>query len=283
MLLSAVAICRADDSVDKKAPDPHAVCVMCIDGVDINMDEFCYHYRKTLLNGGDIVSPRDFATQFALFKMKVMEAEKCGLDTLPTFVNELNYYAGSIGPDEGMLLKEYHDGMLLYEISSLRVWNPALLHPDILQQHFESCKEKYQWDTPRAKGWVIYANDETTLAEVTAYLDSNLGEGDDVKDCLRSHYGPTVFASRFLIREGVNPVIDSLVFRGQKISHDDSAWRCACAYRCAVINAPQEWLDVKGEVTEDYQRKLAGDWEQDLWSSHNVQFFYDAIDEVAKV
>jgi peptidyl-prolyl cis-trans isomerase SurA len=68
--------------------------IMTIGGKPIQKSEFESVYRKnnTKTTSGDPKSLRDYADLFALFKMKVFEAESMGLDTLSTFKTELNGY-----------------------------------------------------------------------------------------------------------------------------------------------------------------------------------------------
>lgn len=278
------------------AQQSDSVVVMRIDGKDIYADEFCYHYRKTIVNGTLQLTPRDFANSFALFKMKVMEAEMLAIDTLPSFRKELDYYSLSIESDNDMLSKEYRDGMLLYEISLRHVWDTRLLTGENLAGFFQNNRDKYSWNEPRAKGWILYADDEETIKAARKCLDETLSVNEegvrelatmandvDLKSLLTSRFGKKIHAARFLVKEGINPMIDALVFKGEEYYTPENTWKIACPYCCRIINNPEEWTDVKGEVTEDFQQDLNEAWEKELWRTHDVQFYFDTIDEVIRV
>ena len=50
------------------------------------------------------------------------------------------------------LIQEYHDGLLLYDISNRLVWEKAAKDEAGLQAFFKKNKKRYAWDAPRFKG-----------------------------------------------------------------------------------------------------------------------------------
>lgn len=76
-------------SVSAQTNDP---VVMTIGGKPVYKSEFESVYRKNNTKTNDAKSVRDYSDLFALFKMKVFEAESMGLDTAQSFKNELAGY-----------------------------------------------------------------------------------------------------------------------------------------------------------------------------------------------
>ncbi|WP_430973695.1 peptidylprolyl isomerase [Sunxiuqinia rutila] len=69
--------------------------IVTIDDHAITQEEFVRLYHKNtqlMLDGAEMKSPREYMELFINFKLKVLEAQRLGYDTLPTFVNELNTY-----------------------------------------------------------------------------------------------------------------------------------------------------------------------------------------------
>ncbi len=54
--------------------------------------------------------------------------------------------------DLANLIREYHDGLLLYEISNREVWDKGAKDEAGLANFFKKNKKKYTWDGPRFKG-----------------------------------------------------------------------------------------------------------------------------------
>ena len=58
----------------------------------------------------------------------------------------------AVDSDMKYLFKEYHDGLLLYEISNREVWEKATADEAALQRWFETHRKDYAWEQPRYKG-----------------------------------------------------------------------------------------------------------------------------------
>ena len=58
------------------------------------------------------------------------------------------------------LIQEYHDGLLLYEISNQTVWDKAAKDELGLANYFQKNKKKYGWDEPRYKGIAYHVKDK---------------------------------------------------------------------------------------------------------------------------
>ena len=67
----------------------------------------------------------------------------------------------AVDSDMKYLFKEYHDGLLLYEISSREVWDKATADEGALSRYFEAHKKDYAWDQPRYKGIAYHVKDTT--------------------------------------------------------------------------------------------------------------------------
>jgi peptidyl-prolyl cis-trans isomerase SurA len=65
-------------------------------------------------------------------------------------------------PEFKMLVQEYHDGMLMFEISTKEVWEKASEDIEGLKMFFENNKKNYTWETPRFKGMLVYCKDKKT-------------------------------------------------------------------------------------------------------------------------
>ena len=57
------------------------------------------------------------------------------------------------------LIREYHDGLLLFEISNREVWEKGAKDEEGLKNFFKKNKKKYRWDEPRFKGMVYHVKD----------------------------------------------------------------------------------------------------------------------------
>ena len=64
------------------------------------------------------------------------------------------------------LICEYHDGLLLFEISNRMVWDKAAKDEKGLQAYFKKNKSKYKWDSPRFKGMAYHVKTQEDVKAV---------------------------------------------------------------------------------------------------------------------
>lgn len=71
--------------------------------------------------------------------------------------------------DYKMLVKEYRDGILLFQLMDEKVWSKAIEDTTGLKTYFEQNKEKYKWDT-RAQATIISAASKDLLSRTEKML-----------------------------------------------------------------------------------------------------------------
>ncbi|KAA9333700.1 peptidylprolyl isomerase [Adhaeribacter soli] len=71
--------------------------------------------------------------------------------------------------DYKMLVKEYRDGILLFQLMDEKVWSKAIEDTTGLKAYFEQNKEKYKWDT-RAQATIISAASKDLLNKTQKLL-----------------------------------------------------------------------------------------------------------------
>lgn len=69
-------------------------------------------------------------------------------------------------PEYRMLLGEYKDGILLFQLMDEKVWSKAVKDTTGLREYFQGHRDEYRWDE-RATMEIIDAKDEVTLNKVT--------------------------------------------------------------------------------------------------------------------
>ena len=72
----------------------------------------------------------------------------------------------AVDTDMKYLMQEYHDGLLLYEISKRDVWDKAAADEAGLDAYFKDHKKDYVWDVPRYRGIAYYAKTKDDVKAV---------------------------------------------------------------------------------------------------------------------
>ncbi len=73
--------------------------------------------------------------------------------------------------DYKMLLKEYRDGILLFQLMETKVWNQAVRDSSGLRQYFEQHQDHYQWES-RAVSTIFNVVNQNALDEVELFLEN---------------------------------------------------------------------------------------------------------------
>ena len=87
----------------------------------------------------------------------------------------------------------------------------------------------------------------------------------------RRDYGKFLKVEKLLVAKGENPMVDSYVFGGAKVTPDNKKYTdyFVCDYK--VLAQPEEVADVRGAVVSDYQNELENQWVEQLRKQYPVK------------
>ncbi|MDR2840523.1 MAG: peptidylprolyl isomerase [Paludibacter sp.] len=175
-------------------------------------------------------------------------------------------------PDFRNLMNEYHDGILLFEVNNREVWDKASKDIDGLKQYFTQNQKDYVWSKPHYKGRIIWCKDENTL-KAAKKLVKNLAP-DSIDKFLRSRLNDSiqyVKIEKNLYVEGDNKVIDKLGFKVKNVNYDVTAeYPYVFVFGKILKDKPEDYSDVRGPVTADYQEYLEQEWVKTLRQKYAV-------------
>jgi peptidyl-prolyl cis-trans isomerase SurA len=167
-------------------------------------------------------------------------------------------------PSYRNLVNEYRDGMLMFEIQDRNVWTKAKADQEGLEKFFQDNKANYSnWESPKFKSRIIFAESDSLLQEIDAYVKANNIPADSLATALRAKYGKNVKVERVLAAKGENAITDYLGFGGEK-PEAQGRWNSYEAYEPKMIDQPEEAIDVRGAVITDYQDYLLNQWLEEL-------------------
>ena len=165
-------------------------------------------------------------------------------------------------PELKNLVKEYHDGILLFEVSLREVWDKAAKDTVGLEKFFAANKKNYTWDAPRWKGWLLQCKDKSSAKAAQAIIKS--ANPDSVKSYIAHRLNQDsvtyVKAQRGLWEKGKNHAIDKFGFKDKKAEFTPSEELPVVVCVGKKLKAPATWDDEKGKVTTDYQDHLEKEW-----------------------
>ncbi|MEE3146006.1 MAG: peptidylprolyl isomerase [Bacteroidota bacterium] len=180
-------------------------------------------------------------------------------------------------PEYKALVKEYHDGIILYEVMSDMVWNKAVKDTTGLKEFYETQKMNYMWPERLDATVYICANSEISN-KVYKLLKKKKNTSDviiekinvDTKlnlDVKMNKYDPKKvdFLKGRNLTEGRNEPFES---EGK--------------YYVVKVNEtlpvmPKELSEIKGAVISDYQAFLEESWLKELKEKYPVKVNYEVL------
>ena len=181
------------------------------------------------------------------------------------------------------LIQEYHDGLLLYEISNQTVWDKAAKDEAGLAAYFKKNKKNYKWDAPRFKGIAYHVKD---AADVKAVKDAvkNL-PFDQWADKLRKTFNNDsilrIRVEKGIFKQGDNALIDKEIFKKDTTVKALKDFPIDAVYG-KKLTAPKEYTDVRGLVLQDYQEQLEKEWVATLRRKYTVEVDESVLKTVNK-
>ena len=204
----------------------------------------------------------------------VERAVEMGLMNIEISTLEVKY------PEYSNLINEYRDGMLLFEISNREVWEKASTDVKGLEKFFNKNKKNYKWDRPRYKGFVVYCANEEMVKDVKKLIKKT--DVNQVVPTVQAAFNndsvTNVVVERGLYLSGDNKYVDELAFEGAKAERDADLPVVFLSGK--VLKAPETYLDVRGQVTADYQEYLEKQWVNKLNKNAKVVINQDVLKTV---
>lgn len=181
------------------------------------------------------------------------------------------------------LVKEYHDGLLLYELCSTKIWEPAKVDTAGLENYFKANKNVYAWDNPHFSGMLYYCKDKADVKRVAKMLKK---QKDDSKwiAMVREQFNKdsvTVRMDKRLFAKGDNANVDALAFKvkGGEVKPLDGFPYVGHVGK-VLKKGPAKWTEVSARVVQDYQKAQEDKYVDGLRKKYPVVIFEDVLSTV---
>lgn len=180
------------------------------------------------------------------------------------------------------LVQEYHDGLLLFEECTRKVWDPAAQDTVGIVKFFKKNKKKYAWEKPHFNGMIYYCRQQGDVDAVKKLL-KGVPENEwtaKVRETFNKD-SVTVRMDKKMFTQGDNSFCDSLVF---KVRNAKMRLRKDFPYSGAIgtlLNkGPKDWTDVSSDVVADYQEMRLAEYVATLRKRYKVEVYRDVLKTV---
>ena len=174
-------------------------------------------------------------------------------------------------PEFASLMREYRDGILLFELTDRKVWSYALKDSAGLNKFYEGNKNKYMWN-------------ERVDAEVFNCSDKKIGQEAYKMALKNKSAGDIQLKQNKENAQSKVSVISGKYEKGQYDAVDQTNWVAGTSalkmlpdssYQFVRINKvivpePKSLKEAKGFIISDYQEFLEKNWMQELRSKYAI-------------
>lgn len=214
-------------------------------------------------------------------KLKRLIAESNGRLTREAVMDSLLQTREADDPNLQYLVQEYHDGLLLYEVSKREVWDATAADTEGLEAYFKAHKKQYAWTEPRFKGFVIQAKSEKALKQAQKVL-KKYGNADwktAIKEQLNKDSVVVRVMGPYLSKQGENKFIDHCIFGSSEFPNTPKAFP-SYGVQGKKLSQPKSYTDVKAAVEADLQKEREATWVEGLRKRFPYEINKDVLSTV---
>jgi len=178
------------------------------------------------------------------------------------------------------LLKEYKEGIILFDLSSERVWNRSLTDTAGLRKFHESNSDNWQWDE-RMEGTVYKCANMETAELVRDYLHE---KKDDVyileKINVKSTLNVRVEAGTYQSKD--RPDLEGVTFaEGISDVYEKNGQFIVLKVNKVLPVQSKELREVRGSVAAKYQDYLMSEWIKELRGKYKIVYNEKVFNQLA--
>jgi peptidyl-prolyl cis-trans isomerase SurA len=178
-------------------------------------------------------------------------------------------------PEFKALMNEYHDGILLFELSDKKLWSRATTDTLGLMEFYEVHKNEYMWQE-RAEASVYKSIDKKTAKQVQDWVKTGI-ENDSILAMINIDSQLNLVIEEGVFSREDNAVLNNLVWTVGVSEISESNGQYVFTNITALRSPePKSLNENKGVMISEYQKYLEAEWIAEL----RAKYFYVVNKEV---
>lgn len=182
-----------------------------------------------------------------------------------------------------MLLQEYREGILLFNITDEKVWSKAVKDTTGLEAFYEANKQNYMWGE-RADAVIYKCNNDKIAKKVEKLIKAKAKKGYSNEDILKqinkdSQLNLTIEEGKFTKEQ--SELVAKAKWENKAVTKLNNENEVVLIEVKEVL-APQPKLldEIRGLVTSDYQNKLEKEWVETLRKKYPVKIHKEVLSKL---
>lgn len=178
-----------------------------------------------------------------------------------------------------LLMNEYREGILLFELTDQKVWTKAVKDTTGLQAYYNTNKTKYMW--PERAEVAIYS---CANAEVANKVRVMLSEGADnvkIANEINKDTQLNLQVEEGLFAKEDKEILEKITWKpgiSENLNYNDQV--VIVLVKNVVASTPKKLTESKGLVTSDYQSFLEEQWIKELRAKYKFTINQDVLHSI---
>lgn len=188
-----------------------------------------------------------------------------------------------VNPEFRMLLQEYRDGILLFNITDEKVWGKAIKDSVGLEAFYQANKNKYMWDE-RVDVTIYKCTNDKVAKKVQKLIKAKAKKGYTDEDITK----------KINVKSQLDLTIENGIFTKEQNELVAMAkWEKGVTSKVTTENEvvlvevnevlppqPKALDEIRGLVTSDYQNQLEKEWLEALKKKYPVKIHEDVLSKI---
>ncbi len=182
-------------------------------------------------------------------------------------------------PEFKDLMKEYHDGILLFNLTDEKVWSKAVIDTTGLETYFNTHNGDYMWEE-RVDATIYEIRDNEIVEQVQKIITMNDNDGDIALAFEQVSIQKKVKIKPAYYEKGDNAYVDQVQWQeglSDQINSDVENLVVFIKIREVLEPAQKTLSEARGLATADYQGYLEKAWIQELKEKYPVSINQEVL------
>ncbi|MCD4683348.1 MAG: peptidylprolyl isomerase [Bacteroidales bacterium] len=179
-------------------------------------------------------------------------------------------------PEFKAIMKEYRDGILLFELTNDKIWSYATKDTVGLKNYHEQHKKEFMWDTRLDAS--IYTFNDTSYVNTTRELVKSGMSDEDILSEINQDSLNIVNVKRKKFQKEDNDLIDSIKWKKGVTDNLDKNGKTVFVVVHDKLRAqPKSFNEARGLITAGYQEYLETEWIKELRAKYPVEIHEEVL------
>ncbi len=180
--------------------------------------------------------------------------------------------------DFKLLMEEYRDGILLFNLTDTKVWSKAIKDTTGAKGYHEKNKERFMWEE-RLDASIYSVKNKEIAEKVKTMLKQNKSD-TDILAALNKDTVVNVSVESKLYLKGDNAILDKYWTPGITVNEAGKNKVTFANVKKIVTPTPKSYFEARGLVTSEYQTFLEKDWVDSLKKKYTVTVDRKVFDSI---